>query len=73
MVIVIVWILYLFFVLLAMLIRLKVEKLLSDGHYKEVYRNTISLPDGISCPFEDILKVMMILYPKHQVSFTLIQ
>lgn len=54
-----------------MLIRLKVEKSLSDGHFKEVYRNTVVYSDSINFPFEDVIRVMNLLYPKHIVNFSI--
>lgn len=35
-----------------------------NGKERELYRNTISVPDGVLFPFDDLVKVLRLLYPR---------
>lgn len=37
------------------------------GSFKDLYRNTISLPDGVRVPFDNLIESFNILYPQEGV------
>lgn len=52
-----------------MVVLIRVLKTNNNGDYKEVYRNNVSIDDSINFPFENLLKSLKFLYPKHIVEF----
>lgn len=35
-----------------------------NGKERELYRNTISIVDSVAFPFDDLVKVLRLLYPR---------
>lgn len=47
-----------------MIVKIIVFKFNSDSSKSELYRNTLTVSDGLSFEFDIIYKVLRILYPK---------
>ena len=35
-----------------------------DNHQRELYRNTVEVSNGVVFPFDDVCRVLKLLYPK---------
>jgi hypothetical protein len=45
-------------------IKIRVLSILSDGKSREICRHSVYLPEGVSFPFEDTIRILKVLYPK---------
>lgn len=53
------------------MIKIVVFKFVSDGSQKELYRNSVNLPNDLSFDYNDVYKVLRLLYPSSDgVEFT---
>lgn len=45
------------------MVRIVVQKSNRDGSFKELYRNSVMMDDGVSFPFDMLIQSLRVLYP----------
>lgn len=45
-------------------IKIRVLNVLPNGKFRELYRKSVILTDGVSFPFSDVIRVLKVLYPE---------